>query len=185
GPEVEHAVEDEGEGEGVGADHPLAVHGDLAIASGDEGGERAEDPERDLDEDAGKVGAVTTAKLDEEGDGGGGEDGDDVDAAEDAVELQMAGSEAGGELDGAGDEGQRAGDGVRDEESAVVDELEAVGVVGRVVEGEEEFCGDEDEERGEAHEEPEGVLGGEAAARGRWRCRRQSGGGCSHEWASP
>jgi hypothetical protein len=39
-------------------------------------------------------------------------------------------------------------------------------VVERVVEGEEEFGGDEDEERGEAHDEPEGVLGGESSARG-------------------
>src|SRR5580658_2628210 len=38
-PEVEYAIGDEGEGDGVGADHPLAVDGDVAVARGDEGGE--------------------------------------------------------------------------------------------------------------------------------------------------
>jgi hypothetical protein len=52
------------------------------------------------------------------------------------MEFQVAGTEARGELERAGDEGEGAGDGVRDEEGAVVDELEAVGVVGGVVEGE-------------------------------------------------
>jgi hypothetical protein len=28
------------------------------------------------------------------------------------------------------------------------------------------------------------VLGGESSARGSWRCRRQSGGGCGHWLAS-
>ena len=116
-----------------------------------------------------------------EGEGGGGEDGEDVDAAQDAVKFQVAGAKARGELERTSDEGEGAGDGVRDEEGAVVDELKAVGVVERVVEGEEEFGGDEDEECGEAHEEPEFVLGGEAAC-GCRRCRRQSGGGCSHGW---
>ena len=58
GPEVEDAVGDEGEGDGVGADHPLAVDGDVAVARGDEGDEGAEDPERDLDDDAGEVAAA-------------------------------------------------------------------------------------------------------------------------------
>src|SRR5215469_15983220 len=93
GPEVEQAVNDEGEGDGVGADHPLAVHGDVAIARSEEGRECAENPERDLDEDPGKV-AGARAELDDEAERCGGEDGEDIDAAEDAVEFEMAGSEA-------------------------------------------------------------------------------------------
>src|SRR5580698_8596601 len=86
-PEVEYAIGDEGEGDGVGADHPLAVDGDVAVARGDEGGESAEDPERDLDDDAGEVAAP--AEVHEEGEGGGGEDGEDVNAAEDAMKFQV------------------------------------------------------------------------------------------------
>src|SRR5215472_1495737 len=93
GPEVEQAVDDESEGDGVGADHPLAVHGDVAVARGEKGCERAEDPERDLDEDAGEV-AGARVELDDEAERCGGEDGEDIDAAEDAMELQVAGSEA-------------------------------------------------------------------------------------------
>ena len=100
------------------------------------------------------------------------------------MELQMAGAEARGELDWAGDEGGCGEEGVWDEQGAVVDEGESIGVVEGVVEDEEEVGGDEDEERGEAHEEPERVLGGEAA-RGSWRCRRQRSGGCGHVWRLP
>src|SRR6185437_7149236 len=173
-PEIEKSIDDEGEGEGVGANHPLAVHGDLAVARGDEGDGGAEDPERDLNEDAEEV---LAAELDEEGAGGGEEDGEDVGAAEDAVQLQMTGAESRGELQRADDEGERGCGGVWDEQGAVVDELEAVGVVERVVEGEKDFTGDEDEQGGEAHEEPELVLGGEAAC-GRGARRRKRGGGC-------
>src|SRR5215472_15532526 len=81
GPEVEQAVDDEGEGDGVGADHPLAVHGDLAVARGEKGCERAEDPERDLDEDPGEVSGARV-ELDDEAERCGGEAGEDIDASE-------------------------------------------------------------------------------------------------------
>ena len=37
---------DEDEGNDVGADHPLAVCGELTVAGGDEGGDGAEEPDR-------------------------------------------------------------------------------------------------------------------------------------------
>jgi len=44
GPEVEYAAGDEGKGDGVGARHPLAVDGDLAVTRGDHGGSSADNP---------------------------------------------------------------------------------------------------------------------------------------------
>ena len=40
---------DEDKGEGVRADHPLAMDGDVVVARGDEGGEGGEEPEAGLD----------------------------------------------------------------------------------------------------------------------------------------
>ena len=85
GPEVEHTAGDEGKGDGVGAGHPLAVLDDLAVARGDEGGGGADDPGGGLH---GGSGEARTAAG--EGDPGCGadKDGDDVDAAEDAMDLR-------------------------------------------------------------------------------------------------
>jgi len=146
-PKVEDAAGNEGEGDRVGADHPLAVLGDVAVARGDDGGGGADHPGRGLHGGAGEPGAPVG-----EGDSGEGayEDGEEVDAAEDAVELDVPLAEAGGEVERADEEGEGSGEGVRDEERVVGDDLEAVGVVHRVVGEEEDFRGDEDEEGDEA-----------------------------------
>ena len=44
GPEIEHAAGDEGKRDCIGANHPLAMLGDLAVTRGDEGGGGADDP---------------------------------------------------------------------------------------------------------------------------------------------
>ena len=76
-----------------------------------------------------------------EGDPGEGadEDGDDVDAAEDAMELEVTLANPRGEIDGADEESQNSGERMRDEEMAVGDDLQTVGVVHRIVGDEENF----------------------------------------------
>src|SRR5580698_10606603 len=44
GPKVEHTAGDEGEGDGIGANHPLAMLDVLAVARGEKGGGGADDP---------------------------------------------------------------------------------------------------------------------------------------------
>jgi hypothetical protein len=59
---------------------------DLTVARGEEGGEGADDPDAGLD-----VGSdfEMAALGEDEGDTRGDEDGEDVDAAEDAMELKV------------------------------------------------------------------------------------------------
>src|SRR5665213_4113740 len=101
GPEVEHTAGDEGKGDGVGTGHPLAMLDDLAVARGDEGSGGADDPGCGLHGGSRQAGAAGG-----EGDPGERADkhGDDVDAAEDAMEFQVTPAKARRELDGAGQE---------------------------------------------------------------------------------
>ena len=161
--EVQNAQTDEREGDGVGADHPLPVLGDVAVARGEEGEEGAEHPKAGLD--VGSEGDAA-APGDEDGRGRGDEDGGDIHAAEDAVQLEVPAAQARGELKWANRGGSDAADGVRDEEKAVVDELEKVVVVeagGVAQDG--ELGGEEDGDAEEAEDEPEGVFGGPARGR--------------------
>ena len=64
-------------------------------------------------------------------------DGDDVDAAEDAMEFEVTLTKSRGELDGADQESDDAAERMRDEEMAVGDDLQTVGVVHGIV-GDEE-----------------------------------------------
>src|SRR5664279_731886 len=87
GPEIEHAAGDEGKRNCIGAKHPLAMLDDLTITRGDQGGGGADDPGGGLHGSSWQAGAAGG-----EGDPGQGtdKDGGDVDAAENAMEFQVA-----------------------------------------------------------------------------------------------
>ena len=173
--EVEEAGEDEVEREGVGADHPLAVHGDLPVAGGDEGGQSADEPGDGLKHAHKPHGEAEAAEAKNQGHGCGDKDGDDVGLAHEPVEREMALTEAGGELEGAKDRGEDASDGVRDEQEAVGDDLAGIGIVG--VDEDGVFAGPEDGEAGETHDDPKDVFGFEA---GGW-ADGWGGGGSGHD----
>jgi hypothetical protein len=167
------AGDEEVQGEDVGADHPLAMRGELAVAGGEESGEGAEEPDdryNTVGEHHGRSGGT---EFEIEGDGCGDGDAGDVDAAHDAVALEVSRAEAGGEEEWTEEHGEQTGGGVREEEEAVVDEPRgvAVGVMDDGVFGE-----DEDGDGGEADGDPEGGFG-EALAAGGWGCMRRGGHG--------
>jgi hypothetical protein len=167
------ADDDEVQGEDVGADHPLAMGGELAVAGGDEGGESTEKP-HDRHDGVGELhGCAGGSELEIEGEGCGNGDAGDVDAAHDAMALEVSRAEAGGEEEWAEKHCEQRGGGVRDEEEAVVDEPRGigVGVIDDGVLGE-----DEDGDGGEADGDPEGGFGEAFAASG-WGCMRRGGHG--------
>ena len=130
GPEVEHTAGDEGKGHCVGTGHPLTMLDDVAITRSDEGGGGADDPGCGLPEVPGKPGRPPG-----EGNSGCGadKDGDDVDTAEDAMELEVPLAYPRGEIDGADQESEDSGECMGDEEMAVGDDLQTVSVVHRVI----------------------------------------------------
>ena len=130
GPEIEHAAGDEGKRDGVRTGHPLAMLDDLAVTRGDEGGSGADDPSGGL-----HGGSWQTGTAGGEGDPGEGadKDGDDVDAAEGAMEFQVTLAKARRELHSAGQESSDAAECMGDEEMAVGDDLQTVGVVHGVI----------------------------------------------------
>ncbi len=65
-------------------------------------------------------------------------DGDDVDAAEDAVEFKVTFADPRGEIDGADQESEASGEYVGDEETAVGDDRKTVGGNGGVI-GDEKY----------------------------------------------
>lgn len=119
-PEVEYAAGDEGKGNCIGACHPLAVHGDLAVARRDDGGGGADHPGGGLHAGSGKTGAAGCESNPREGTN---KHGDDVDAAEDAMELEVTLADSRGEIDGADQKSEGSGECMRDEEMAVGNDL--------------------------------------------------------------
>lgn len=102
--------------------------------------------------------------ADDERGGGGDEDADDVQLAKEAMPGGVSLAEAGGELQGAEEEGGESAESVGEEDEFFTEDTGAVWAVWC----EERVLGeDEDGEEGEAHEEPEGGLGEVRAARGR------------------
>ena len=136
GPEIEHAGGDEGKRDGIGANHPLAMLGDLAVTRGYEGGRGADDPGGGLHRGSWHAGAAGG-----EGDSGKGtdKDGDHVDAAEDAMEFQVTLAKARGELHRAGQKSNDAAECMGDKEMAVGDDLQTVGVVHGIIGYEKSF----------------------------------------------
>src|ERR1700733_8804423 len=96
--EVQNAAGDEGKGDGVGASHPLAVLDNLAVARGEEGGGGADHPCCGLH---GGSWQARTAPGESDPREGADKDGYDVDAAEDAMELDVTLADPRGEIDGA------------------------------------------------------------------------------------
>ena len=136
GPEIEHAAGDEGKRDCIGTSHPLAMLDDLTITRGDQGGGGADDPGGGLHGGSWQAGAAGG-----EGDPGEGtdKDADDVDAAEDAMEFQVTLAKARRELNRTGQESDDAAECMGDEEMAVGDDLQTVGVVHRVIGDEKSF----------------------------------------------
>src|ERR1700733_3865361 len=135
-PEVEHTAGDEGEGDGVGADHPLAVLDYLPVARGEEGGGGADDPGGGLHRGSGETGTAGG-----EGNPGCGadKDGDDVGASKDAMESKVMAAQPRGELDGAAEEGDETAERMRDEEMAIGDDLQTIRVVHGIASDKENF----------------------------------------------
>ena len=178
GDEVQQAREDEVEGEGVGADHPLAVHRDLPVAGGDEGGEGAQEPEDRLQTAHEFHGEGEAAESERKGHGCSEADAADVDLAHQAVQAEVTLAEAAGELKRTKGRGEDSGDGVGDEQVAVGDELQAVGVVRVDEKGIVAVV--EDGDSGEAEGVPEEMLGETAGAgASEW------GGGSRHRGSDP
>ena len=136
GHEVQNAAGDEGKGDGVGASHPLAMLDDLAVARGEEGGGRADHPRCGLH---GGSRQARTAPGESDACEGTNKHGDDVDPAEDAMELEVTLSDSRGEIDGADQKSEGSGECMRDEEMAIGDDLQTVGVVHGIVRDEENF----------------------------------------------
>src|ERR1700733_2738255 len=136
GHKIEDTAGDEGKRDPIGAGHPLAMHGDLAVARGDQGGGGADHPGGGLHGGSGKT---WVAGCESDAREGANKHGDDVDAAEDAMELEVTLANPRGEIDGANQKSEGSGECMRDEEMAVGNDLQAVGVVHRIVSDEESF----------------------------------------------
>ncbi len=109
---------DKGEGEGVGADHPLAVLLDVAVARGEEGGSSGKEPRSALNGGASYEQAGSGDMFGdghEDGERGSDEDGRDINAAEYPMELRVAAAETAGELQRAAEQGSEAAGDMRDE----------------------------------------------------------------------
>jgi hypothetical protein len=100
----------------------------------------------------------------DKGEAGGNEDGDDVDAAEDAMELEVLAAEARGELEWAAEQGEGSAEGVGEEPEAVVEDADTVLVEWGTGVEEGELGGEDDGDDGEAEESPEEGLGVGAGA---------------------
>ena len=97
--EVQNATGDKGEGNGVGACHPLAMHSNLPVARCNQGGRGADHPGGGLhggSREAGAAGRQGDPRKRAD------KDADDIDAAEDSMELQVTLSKSRRELDRAG-----------------------------------------------------------------------------------
>ena len=168
---VRDAGYEEVQGEDVGADHPLAVRGELTVAGGDEGGEGAEEPDRRHDGVGERHAATESMEAEVKGHGRGDGDADDVDAAHNAVTLEVSRPKAGGEEEWAEQHREEASSSVRKEQKAVSDEFFGVAVG---VGDDRVFGKDENRDGGEGDGGPEGGLG-EAFFASRWG--RGHGGG--------
>ena len=120
---VGDAGDEEVQGEDVGADHPLAVRCELTVAGGDEGGERAEEPDRRHDGVGERHAATESMEAEVKGHGHGDGDADDVDAAHNAVTLEVSRPKAGGEEEWAEEHREETSSSVRKEQEAVSDEF--------------------------------------------------------------
>jgi hypothetical protein len=96
GHKIEHTARDEGKGDRIGACHPLAMDGDLPVTRRDEGRSSADHPRGCLHGGSGKTGP---AGCQSDACEGTNKHGDDVDATEHAMELEVALADSRGEID--------------------------------------------------------------------------------------
>ena len=136
GHKVEYTARDKDKRDRIGAGHPLAVHGDLSVTRGDHGSASADDPCSAL-----HGGPRQPGTSGGKGDPGKGadDDGNEVHAAYDAMELQVTLPKARRELQRAGQQSEGSAERVRDEESAVGYDLQAVGMVHGVIDEEKDL----------------------------------------------
>lgn len=116
---LEDASTHEGEGDGVGADHPLAVLPNVAIARGEDGGSGGDEPCSSLNGSGdGEVDGLGGVIVGCHGDGerGGKEDGPGIDAAQYPMKLRAFEAQAAGELQRADEQGGDSPDDVRDDQ---------------------------------------------------------------------
>src|SRR5271168_2680486 len=136
GHKVEHTARDKDKRDRIGAGHPLAVDGDLSVTRGDHCSGSADDPCSALHGRPRQPG-TSVGKGDSRK--GADDDGNEVHAAYDAMELQVTLPKARRELQRAGQQSEGSTDRVRDEESAVGYDLQAVGVLHRVINEEKDL----------------------------------------------
>lgn len=161
GHKIEHPAGDEGKSDRIGTGHPLAMYDDLAVARGDEGCGGADHPRCCLH---GSSGEARTAPGKSDTCERTDENGNHVYAAENAMEREMVLPNPRGEIDWSDQESDESGERMGDEEAAVGDHLETVGMVHGVIGDKENFRGNEDEKRREAEGDPENSL--ESGTRG-------------------
>src|SRR5580698_9411253 len=130
GPEIEHAAGNERKCDGVGTGHPLAMLCNLTVTRSDEGGGGANHPGNGLHGRSRQTWAAGCKSYPCERTD---KDGYDVGKAEDAMELEMTLADSRGEIDGADQESEDSGECMRDEEMAVGNDLQTVGVVHGVI----------------------------------------------------
>src|SRR5271163_471762 len=99
GHKVENTTGDKGKGHRIGAGHPLAGHGYLSVTCGDHGSGGADNPCSTLHGGPGQPG--TSGGKGDPGKGAD-DDGDEVHAADDAMDLQVTLPKARRELQRAG-----------------------------------------------------------------------------------
>lgn len=134
--EVQNAARDEGKGDGIGAGHPLAMLDDLAVARGEEGGGGADHPRSGLH---GGSGEARTSPGESDPSERTDKNGNHVYAAENAMEREMTLADPRGEIDGTDQEREDSSERMGDEEAAVGDDLETVGMVHGVIGYKENF----------------------------------------------
>jgi len=134
--EVKNATGDEGKSHCVRARHPLAMHDDMPVARSEKGRGGADHPGNGLHRGPRQT---RTAPRECDPREGANKHGDDVDASEHAMQLDVTLANTRRKIDGADQEGEDSGQRVRDEELTIGYHLQTVGMVHRIVGDEENF----------------------------------------------
>jgi len=136
GHKIEYTAGDEGKRDRIGADHPLAMRGNMAIACGDESGGGADHPRSGLHRGSGEAG---TAPRESDPRERTDQNGNHVYAAKYAMEREMALSNPRREIDWPDQESEDSGQCVRYKQLAIGDHLQTVSVIHRVISNEEDL----------------------------------------------
>ncbi len=118
--QIEHTAGHEGKRHSVRTGHPLAMNGDLPVPRRDHSSGRADNQCRALH---GSSRQARSAPCQGDSSEGADDDRSEVDTAQNAMELQVALPETGRELERARQQREGSAERVRDEKSAVGDDL--------------------------------------------------------------